>query len=591
MAYVKTNWKDRVVERPNTYTMTNNGNGTVTLTPVPGQIIERGTPLNAENLNKIEDAIVETNAQLSQTKNELSNRIDNIIALPDGSTTADAELIDIRIGANGVAYPSAGNQVRSIASGFGLLNETILPEKTTFASSHLGDIKMIYAKTISSETGIWDFKVDNNSYILCIPTEFYFLKVSRELLKAPAFLLLDEELNRVGAVGIESDIILNSGFKNKYIALSYPIDVKYSVERFWLMGNEEANIKSSYTRNILVDSGNVINTVINANISRNLPSPDSSVDTFMTNVFCCKMNDVFHCNYKDSKLYEQTIRLFNANMEFMKAIRVDDTVDVDAKYAIMCFNQQGFANYDGRICLTKSTNTKYVPNKVINEELLPNKLRGLRISMFGDSVTEQGLVISALESNYGVKCYNHGVSGKTGITMSDDAYLNVIDNDDSDVIFFMCGINDHGQSRSVGTIDDWNDTGDWSGSFTGSMKSIIKKIKTKYPTKMLIFATPNRTVIFNKNHYWSSESHTWESGYNDRFNWANHELKDYADAIISACNYFSIPVADVFYNCGFNEFNYMNYFLNDNENSRVHPNWEGAVYIANIIANKIDSLL
>lgn len=65
MAYVKTNWKDRVVERPNTYTMTNNGNGTVTLTPVPGQIIERGTPLNAENLNKIEDAIVETNAQLS----------------------------------------------------------------------------------------------------------------------------------------------------------------------------------------------------------------------------------------------------------------------------------------------------------------------------------------------------------------------------------------------------------------------------------------------------------------------------------------------------------------------------------------------
>lgn len=69
MAYVKTNWKDRVVERPNTYTMTDNGNGTVTLTPVPGQIIERGTPLNAENLNKIEDAIVETNTQLSNKMN------------------------------------------------------------------------------------------------------------------------------------------------------------------------------------------------------------------------------------------------------------------------------------------------------------------------------------------------------------------------------------------------------------------------------------------------------------------------------------------------------------------------------------------
>jgi hypothetical protein len=88
MAYNKTIWQDRVVEKPRTYTMTDNGDGTVTLTPAPGNVVQAGTPVNATNMNKIEQGIADAQNSTKNAEALSGWPLGRIIGLPAGYLSA-----------------------------------------------------------------------------------------------------------------------------------------------------------------------------------------------------------------------------------------------------------------------------------------------------------------------------------------------------------------------------------------------------------------------------------------------------------------------------------------------------------------------
>ena len=171
---------------------------------------------------------------------------------------------------------------------------------------------------------------------------------------------------------------------------------------------------------------------------------------------------------------------------------------------------------------------------------------------------------------------NYGVKGsRIAITSDrDDSFIErykYMDNN-ADIITVLGGINDFNNAVPMGNKDSFD-----PHCFYGALNTLISELLKKYPNKDIIFMTPMKSNFVHA-----------IKNYPDSFSYNKLNLKqvDYVNAIKDTCDYYSIPVLDMYKESGISPYN--EYQANLYMPDKLHYNKDGYFRLAKKIARYLN---
>lgn len=433
--------------------------------------------------------------------NVLKARMDTFTSLPEGATSGDAELTDIRVGYDGTMYPSAGDAVRHQVSNLngGLNNYAksdfrFVPntENNKFCRWDTGIIQPLDGKSVSSRIPVEEFeKVElysnNDIYAICFFNGETFISGSNTL---PKHFSIPANCNNViiSFNGLDTNIVLIHSEKiNDYIISNqvlptYEFSVK-TVKYFmrWDNGSISATDDYMMTQPFIVEAGR-----------------EYYVDGAITIAAC----------FLNGSTFVSGIAL-NGVDHF--------TIPEGCNRCVVDFN-----------IITN------LPNILIRDPMFVNKAPcfGKSLGCLGDSIT-QGVGnnnrswVDAMKGMCGFKTvYNYGVSGNTIEQMYDR--INTMEGT-LDYITLLGGTNNALWSTSQ-SIED----------FKTSFDLLVSSIIEKYPTSKVLGIIPPK-------YNYSTDDVTRNWNIPTRPN--NLKLIDFVNAEIEIYSKYSVPIVNLFSGC------------------------------------------
>lgn len=526
------------------------------------------------SLNNIKNTLSGEISRAKEADETLKSRVDVITSLPEGSTTADAELQDIRVGANGVTYDNAGNAVRGQ---FSELKSDLSKVSSELFKDSLKDYLYKEDAYITKEGVITEYSGNNIYKISASENDFIQLVNTKgedvcSNLSCEHWIVYEDSNGNFTSATLDGTRSKVSEDKTTIIAFvpsdtvniyintlnSQVDDIRYRHNNFYTSDTIEDRL-TPYVKHNILD----LCVTNNFYISMSSVQFYELVAGYTTYWFEINSGNVLHIEALDSEglsYYGGAISKSDFSHTFI-------------------FSNEFVCPYDGYIFLMSKDGISpfaWLETKD-NSISISKALDGKTWCSLGDSITAQGIWQGYVVNELGLTHVNCGIgstslSGKSSTAFWQDTRLNAVKETNADIVTILGGANDLVLNSVIGTEAELSkalaekDT----STFIGAYSYIVENLLTWKPTlEVMILGTT-----------WA---HNDGTDYSDTVTYT-----DFSDACKKVAEYYGLPFVDLHGQCGFNKFTMGNSPYNIYSNDNIHPNDLGGRKIASLVIAKME---